>query len=84
MTTTMQHACGHGGQIPAHMGRGAARANRLAAYFARPCLECRKAAEAVEAAKLCVLLPGVDANGKRNFRRYNADEIAAWVAKHVR
>jgi hypothetical protein len=81
---TMKHTCGHESEIPANMGRGAARQARLDAHYSRPCLDCRRAAIAVEAAKMCVLMPGADAAGKRNMRRYNADEIAAYVAKHVR
>jgi hypothetical protein len=81
---TRQYTCGHQGTEPANMGRGKARQDRLTKHFGRPCLECRRTAVATEAAKLCVLLPGLDASGKRNMRRYNADEIAAYVAKHVR
>ena len=75
------YACGHIGEIPPFMGRGEARQVRLKEYFSKPCLECRKVAAKKQAEKLCVLLPGFDNNGKRNFRKYNAEEIAAYVAK---
>jgi hypothetical protein len=81
---TQKHVCGHESEIPTHMGRGAARQVRLFTYYNKPCLDCRRAAAAAEAAKMWVLLPGTGPDGKRSHRLYNADEIAAYVARHVR
>jgi hypothetical protein len=84
MTATMTYKCGHEGEVPRNMGRGVARENRLADHFGRNCLACRREAAAQQAAKMSVLLPGFDANGKRLMRPYTSEEIAAYVAKHVK
>lgn len=39
----MAYKCGHAGEVPRNMGRGAARQKRLARWFRRLCPDCNRA-----------------------------------------
>ena len=45
-------SCGHTAAVPRNMGRGKARERRVAAFFARPCCECRVELEMAHIARL--------------------------------
>lgn len=73
--------CGHVGETPAHMGRGASRLRRIEQHFAGNCLSCKRENYFRLARQLCVLLPGYNAAGKRNSRKYTEEEVQAYVEK---
>lgn len=81
---TRAYKCGHEGEVPSNMGRGAARLKRLDQYFANCCPTCHRANVEALARKLCVLLPGFNENGKRNMRLYTEEEVQSYIAKHCK
>ena len=66
------YVCGHAGDAPAHMGRGAARRRRIAAHFGRRCPACHEVALRARASRL------THANGTR----YTSAEQADYLARH--
>lgn len=82
MDDDYRFTCGCAGEVPAYMGRGKARKERIYNYFNRPCVDCRKKSLRKRAASLCVLLPGNNSDGKRNFRYYTEEEIENYVRKY--